>query len=407
MNFVYSQQRVCSTNEFMIEKMKDSIFKIKYNKRQAAFQKKYKELKLNFSKKRTDTIIIPVAVHFPTAEESIRECLVDLAKDQVRILNEDFSATNSDFSKWTEANAVYPNINSGKINVKFILATKNHPANTDEELLEGEPAVTIGWLFDESDSDLRWAGYQNFVVKPLGGSVLGYSQLGGDSSNGDAVVITSTAFGSGTGCSGFSPEAPFNFGRTTTHELGHYYNLDHTWGGSGSCNLDDEISDTPNISEPTYGCVLPGSVNMCGNISLTTNYMDYVNDECMFMFTEGQAMKMNAYLALIQNRWKANVIENEIDTEVEDPTVILEKEFDIFPNPANDNINISFPKDKITEASYSLYNILGKVVLNKIIDFDNETSEIKINTSQLNNGIYILNFKSSAFSKIKRIIVKH
>ncbi len=407
-NLNFAQQRVCGTGEFMNEKLQDSIFRKNYESRQESvknFQKNFKSNSLG----RRQTIIVPVAVHFPTAEESIRSCLVDLVKDQIRILNEDFSGMNSDISNWNEASSHYPGVNIGNLDVKFILASKNHPENTDEDLLEGEPAVTIGWPFDESDRDSRWSGYQNFVVKDLGGAVLGYSPKGGEPGFGDTLVITNTAFGSGEGCEGFVPRAPFNLGRTLTHELGHFYNLDHTWGGNGSCDLDDGIADTPNISGPTYGCAVPGSITMCNNASLTTNYMDYVNDECMYMFTEGQSMNMNAYLTIIQNEWKLNVVDETIDNDDDDPVIITDdsKGFKIYPNPVNEEVVISMPNEVKGFASYTLHDLSGKLIYEKTINIEDELNEIKINTSQFNTGLYVLDFKSSDFSKIMKLIVKH
>jgi len=400
---VSSQQRVCNASEFTNKKMTDTNFQKNYEERQLLFQNKYDALNDGLSEKRMEAIIIPVAVHFPTATEDLRECLVNLAKDQVRILNEDFSAMNEDHSKWVEATALYPNVNSGTIDVKFILATKNHPENTDEDLLEGEPAVTIGWEFNSSDSDPRWEGYQNFVVKPLSGGVLGYSLLGGDPASGDAVVMTNFAFGSGPGCSGFSPGAPFNLGRTVTHELGHHYNLEHTWGG-GTCTSDDGVNDTPSINAPTYGCAEPGSVTMCGNTSLTTNYMDYVDDACMFMFTEGQAARMNAYINVIKSGWKTDVTENSEEPDT-DPDPVTDEGLSIFPNPVNDKINILFPLDKIDALTYSLHNLLGKRIFDESIEVNEGDTGITVNTSQLANGIYILNFNTSLYSKTKKIVV--
>ncbi|MBK8503408.1 MAG: hypothetical protein IPL46_15030 [Saprospiraceae bacterium] len=55
----------------------------------------------------------------------------------------------------------------------------------------------------------------------------------------DGVVILTEAFGGPN--SGAS--APFNLGRTVTHEVGHFLGLDHIWGDG--CQVDDGITDTP------------------------------------------------------------------------------------------------------------------------------------------------------------------
>lgn len=260
----------------MQEKLQDPVYRAQYEERQAAFQIEYERLLAN-PETRLQTIFIPVAVHFPEANESNRGCLEDLARDQIRILNEDFSATNGDISNWTAASSNYPGVNLGSIDVQFVLATTNHPTGIDPDLIEGEPAVTIGENILDTDS--RFSGYQNFIVKPI--AYLGYSPLGGQPSNGNSVVMNTNAFGStGAGCPGFIPGAPYNLGRTVTHELGHFYNLYHTFDG---CGAGDLVADTPALASSTGGCPSPGSVSSClpTESALTMNYMDYTNDACI------------------------------------------------------------------------------------------------------------------------------
>ena len=151
----------------------------------------------------------------------------------------------------------------------------------------------------------------NFLVKDIGGGVLGYSPLGGNINAGQSVVINLGAFGSGAGCpdSGIVPGAPYNLGRTVTHELGHFYNLQHPF--SGSCATDDGITDTPNISDANYGCPNPGTVAGCedGEFALTMSYMDYGNDSCLYMFSEGQTNVVDDYVSgVLQSQFKPGTI---------------------------------------------------------------------------------------------------
>ena len=151
----------------------------------------------------------------------------------------------------------------------------------------------------------------NFLVKDIGGGTLGYSPLGGNINAGQSVVINLGAFGSGTGCpdSGVVPGAPYNLGRTVTHELGHFYNLQHPF--SGSCATDDGIADTPNISDANYGCPNPGTVAGCedGEFALTMSYMDYGDDSCLYMFSEGQTDVVDDYVSgVLQSQFKPGTI---------------------------------------------------------------------------------------------------
>lgn len=140
----------------------------------------------------------------------------------------------------------------------------------------------------------------NVWVCNIGGGILGYAQFPGGPAATDGVVISPQYFGSRDlqqSGQNFFLSAPFDKGRTATHEVGHYLNLRHIWG-DGNCNADDFVSDTPTAGGPNYGC--PGypskSCNSNGGYSsdMFMNYMDYVDDACMFMFSVGQRTRMDA-----------------------------------------------------------------------------------------------------------------
>ncbi len=234
-------------------------------------------------------VTIPVAVHFQGVNNPDAACLRQLAMDQIRILNEDFRGTNSDITKWTnEAASFFPGISQGETCMNFCLATKNHPSGYG--LTEGSVAVTINTT--NGDFDEKWADYLNIFVQPDIGA-LGYAPLGGEG-KGDGVVIDALAFGTGNGCTGVSPEAPFNLGRTLTHEVGHYFLLDHIWGDG--CSTDDEVADTPDAEADYAGCPALGA-SSCGSNDMHMNYMDYTDDACMYVFSAGQSSRMENYLS--------------------------------------------------------------------------------------------------------------
>jgi hypothetical protein len=136
--------------------------------------------------------------------------------------------------------------------------------------------------------------YLNFWICNLGEGLLGYAQFPGGPAKTDGVVILYTAFGT-TGAAA----APFNLGRTATHEVGHWLNLRHIWGDKTDCSGSDQVSDTPKAQMPNYGTpTWPHiSCNNGPNGDMFMNYMDYVDDAAMFMFTQGQAARLNATLA--------------------------------------------------------------------------------------------------------------
>ncbi len=113
----------------------------------------------------------------------------------------------------------------------------------------------------------------NLWVCALSNGILGYAQFPGGPAATDGVVIDYRAFGT-TG----TAEAPFNLGRTATHEIGHYFNLRHIWADTEDCSGSDYVADTPNAAGPNYGTPAFPSVS-CGNGphgDMFMNYMDYV-----------------------------------------------------------------------------------------------------------------------------------
>src|SRR5439155_11449829 len=136
--------------------------------------------------------------------------------------------------------------------------------------------------------------YLNLWVCTLADGLLGYAQFPGGPPKTDGVVILNTAFGT-TG----TAAKPFDKGRTATHEVGHWLNLRHIWGDTEDCSGSDGVGDTPNAAGPNYGKPKFPHVT-CGNGpsgDMFMNYMDYVDDVAMFLFTTQQVARMHAALA--------------------------------------------------------------------------------------------------------------
>lgn len=256
--------------------------------------------------------LLAVAVHFQGISNPDVACLRQLAETQIDILNADYQGTNDDISNWDDnASQYFPGIENGDACLRFCLASQNHPSGYG--LGDGDLAVTVNQT--TGDNIPNWSNYINIIVRPNLG-FLGYSPLGG-LGNGDGVVVDAGAFGSGAGCTGVVPEAPYNLGRTLTHELGHYLLLDHIWGGSGGCNDDDDVDDTPVSSQEYYGCPSLGA-SSCSSTDMHMSYMDYTNDACMYMFSAGQIARVENYVTTSLQ----HVVDNAASTcgEVDPPT---------------------------------------------------------------------------------------
>ncbi|MFM9826393.1 M43 family zinc metalloprotease [Flavobacterium sp.] len=147
------------------------------------------------------------------------------------------------------------------------------------------------WTVQFSDNKLL--GYAQF---PDGSGLSGIGSSGGGS-NTDGVVIRYNSFGSGSGTS-FLLDSPYNKGRTTTHEVGHWLGLIHIWGDGSNCNSNtDYCDDTPVAKDANYGC--PTGIDSCTlkfGPDMIENYMDYTDDSCMNIFTLNQKTRMNTVM---------------------------------------------------------------------------------------------------------------
>src|SRR3954447_192516 len=239
---------------------------------------------------------IPVVVHvvFVSDAQNISD---EQVQSQIDVLNQDFRATNADRD-------IVPPAFSGVIadtRVAFGLAT----TDPDGAPTSGITRTRTGVASFDSDDRVKssatggadpWPAdrYLNIWVCPLGGGLLGYAQFPGGPAETDGVVILHSGFGT-TG----TAAAPFDLGRSATHEVGHYLNLFHIWGDDGTgCGGTDEVDDTPNAAGPNFGVPTFPHVT-CGNDpdgDLFYDFMDYTDDRGMVMFTAGQAARMEACL---------------------------------------------------------------------------------------------------------------
>lgn len=245
---------------------------------------------------RTGCTKIPVVVHvvWRTPDENISQAQID---SQIEVLNEDFRKDNADVS--TVPSVFEPLTADARL--EFELAGTDPDGNPTDGVTRTQTEVDSFGSDDavkasSSGGADPWPAddYLNIWVCRLGGGLLGYAQFPGGPAATDGVVITHTGFGT-TG----TAAAPFDLGRTTTHEIGHWLNLRHIWGDdAGGCSGSDFVADTPNQAGSNVGTPTFPSIS-CGNGpngDMFMNYMDYVDDAVMVMFSTGQVTRMQAAL---------------------------------------------------------------------------------------------------------------
>lgn len=217
-------------------------------------------------------INIPVVVHVVMPDPSV---VTDgQINDQIAVLNADFSASNGDINNVpSEFEGLVANSD-----IKFSLVKTNRVTNPTTAWGTND-AVKFASPVESPSTQL------NIWICNISGGILGYAQFPGGPAETDGIVLLYSSLPGGSA-------APYNEGRTATHEVGHYLNLRHIWG-DGRCNRDDFVSDTPKSDAPNYGCPAYPTVN-CRSNDMTMNYMDYTNDACMYMFSNGQKTRMRA-----------------------------------------------------------------------------------------------------------------
>ncbi|MCK6649628.1 MAG: PKD domain-containing protein, partial [Bacteroidia bacterium] len=238
--------------------------------------------------------VIPVVVHIihNGGTENISDAQI---QSQIDVLNEDFrkiTGTNGDG-------------NGVDTEIEFCLAKKTPNGECTNGIVRIQSTLSNHQTYQRSmlKQLTYWDNtrYLNmYVVKSINGSsgILGYSSFPGGPPDEDGIVVRHNYFGRiGTAAS--------SIGRTTTHEIGHWFGLYHTFnGGCGvdTCADGDYVCDTPPAANPNFGCP---TINSCSidfpdvNDQIQ-NYLDYSDDNCKDMFTMGQKTRMHATLNTIR-----------------------------------------------------------------------------------------------------------
>jgi len=253
--------------------------------------------------------IIPVVFHVihnygseNISKEQILSAMDVLNKDY-QLLNDDQTIVDTDF-QWLIAN----------IGLEFRLAKLDPQGNCTDGITRTVSPLTFS-ADDNVKQLISWPTnkYLNvWVVENISFSAGGYAYLPGNAPSpslvNDGIVVINAQLGTTGTANGGALSV-----RTLTHEVGHFFNLRHTWGGTNTpgvatnCDVDDGVTDTPNtIGVDNSSC--DRSSNTCGTPlgDNVENYMDY--SSCPRMFTTGQSNRMQASLNSTQttrrNLWQ-------------------------------------------------------------------------------------------------------
>lgn len=233
------------------------------------------------AKQNGDIKYIPIIVHvlYATEEQNVS---IEQIKSQIDELNKDYRASNHDL----ESISIPFQSSYADAKIEFFLADTSFNS-TENGVIRKQTNKTPVTKQALQNPDLGGSApisphkFLNVWVGRLADNLLGYSHSEG-------VTVHYTAFGTiGTALS------PYNKGRTLTHEVGHFFSLKHLWG-TGGCDSDDGIQDTPVQHGSINSCMQEN--RSCGSIDMTQNFMNVLPDDCLLFFTAGQVAKMHTYI---------------------------------------------------------------------------------------------------------------
>lgn len=280
-------------------------------------EQKMQERAMNKTLQTNTIYTIPVIVHLIHNGEAVgtgSNISQAQINSQITVLNQDYRRTNADAANTPSVFAAV----AADCEIEFCLALTDPQGNTllepgierisrSSKGFSAPPYGNTTYIDNTIKTATSWdpTKYMNIWVLDLGGGLLGYAQfpsntgLGGLNTNGgaankDGVVIGYKYFGSSAivNTTQLQQGAPYDLGRTATHEVGHWLGLRHI-NGDANCST-DYVADTPTQSSLNYGCPAFPHVSCSNgpNGDMFMNYMDYVDDNCMNTFTAGQKARM-------------------------------------------------------------------------------------------------------------------
>ncbi|MGA0560634.1 M43 family zinc metalloprotease [Larkinella sp. VNQ87] len=313
----------------------DSALRIKYPEMgsRATFEKTLQERieqiqKLERTGRLADAVLtIPVVVHVVHAGEGVgtgRNISAAQVQAQLETLNEDFrrkpgtrgfneDSRGADIELEFCLAAINPSgATMGERGINRVNGAANFGKSTwTRNDIEGvlkpntywDPEKYFNiWVVDFAATDDRLLGYAQF---PSQSTLPGLSPNMGAGST-DGVVVRYQSFGNAEKGNFPVMQAPYNLGRTLTHEVGHWLGLYHIWGDANCGN--DYVDDTPTQASESRGC--QKGRTSCGSTNMVENYMDYSDDGCFNIFTRGQKTRMRAVMQFAVRR--ANLVNSNV-----------------------------------------------------------------------------------------------
>lgn len=263
-------------------------------------------------------ITIPVVVHVIHSGQNVGAA-PNISDAQVQ---SQISVMNNDFRRLAGSPGFNSNVFGADTMIQFALA-KVDPNGNPTDGIDRVNMCLDRWTTAQVNTTVKpqtiWDPtiYMNmWSVYFSDGTLLGYAQFPdttlpglnpvGGLANRDGVVANFSTFGSrdyDTNNS-FFLAAPYDKGRTMTHEVGHFLGLRHIWGDGSDANGNptlticetDFCEDTPPAHDANYSCNPDIASCTQGLFEMVQNYMDYTPDACMNIFTVDQKARITTVM---------------------------------------------------------------------------------------------------------------
>ena len=343
----------------------------------------------------TIPVVVHILYHYPS--ENISD---DVVKSQIAALNRDFRKLNEDTTKIP---AAFKSL-AADCGIQFQLATVDAMGRASAGIIHKYTPITR-WISDDKikfsselgDDAWNASSYLNIWVGTME-SLNGYSSSPGDPASKDGIVISNSAFG-------MTNSGVYNKGRTAVHEVGHWLGLRHLWGDT-NCG-DDGIADTPKQQTFTSGCPSTTRIS-CGNGpygDMYMDYMDFTNDDCLVMFTEGQKQKM---LTLFEPGGPRNSILSSSGLSIpiveqyplpdSAPQWLYVK---LYPNPVTSALTINMEYDpRWLGKDLKIFNVIGQLQMRQIITSKIQTLDVR----SLKPGIYFISAEREGEKMLQKFV---
>ncbi|MBL7740279.1 MAG: T9SS type A sorting domain-containing protein [Chitinophagaceae bacterium] len=397
-------QRACHTSEYQQQEMiNDPGLAVRVAAIETFIQKQKTKARSAGETARLQhgVIKIPVVVHilYHQPGENISD---ERVSSQIEMLNKCFRKQNADT---THTPAAFKAL-SADCEIEFQLAISDPRRRSTTGIIR-KYTPTAEWQMDDKMKfsadmgDDAWdaSSYLNIWVCNLR-RIAGYASLPGADPSKDGIVIDYTVFGTNT-------SSGYEMGKTAVHEAAHWLGVKHVWGDD-YCG-DDLVEDTPKQGNYTTGC--PAGIRVsCSNGpagDMYMNYMDYTNDACINLFTEGQKTRMRTLFmsggqrsALLASLGLSTPLIFESPVPDEAPRWLHPQ---IYPNPATNELTIDVAYDirwigkTITITDISGHTVMQVKIVSKIQRF---------NVSRLQTGMYFLSVRKEDGSYIKQKFIK-